>query len=121
VIALVALLSAIADAPPEIGPSATRTGFGSNASLRSGAPTSEDYPRAALQRGSQGLTRVLIRIRADGTAYGCRIHQSSGDPELDWTACTIVTRRTRFHPALDLSGAPVEQIAILPVRWMLGE
>ena len=59
-------------------------------------------------------------IDADGTARDCKLFQSSGDVELDTTACRITTIRTRFAPAMDADGRPMVQYVILPIRWMAG-
>ena len=81
---------------------------------------SRDYPRAALSRGSQGVTQIRIRVTAEGRAEDCQIFQSAGDAELDAATCAIVTTRTRFRPATDADGKPTWQYAILPVRWVIG-
>jgi TonB family protein len=90
------------------------------ARVLSGYPMSNDYPRGALSRNSQGVSHIRLRIGADGTARDCQLFQSAGDVELDTAACRITTTRTRFAPALDVDGRPTVQYVILPIRWTIG-
>jgi periplasmic protein TonB len=50
------------------------------------------YPPKARARGDQGVARVAFTIDRDGWVRGSRIVQSSGSPELDQEALTMLTR-----------------------------
>lgn len=89
------------------------------AKLLSGTITSADYPRPALRRGAEGITRVRLVITPDGRASDCRLAQSSGHADLDAVVCPLATGRMRFSPALDRGGRPVPMDAILPVQWLV--
>lgn len=115
------LLAAAQRAPPPQTESANPAkGVATPTSILSGWIGDRDYPRAALRRGSQGVSQIRIPVTAEGRAEDCQIFQSAGDAELDAAACAIVTTRTRFRPATDTNGKPTWQYAILPVRWMIG-
>jgi periplasmic protein TonB len=50
------------------------------------------YPSTARARGDRGVARVAFTIDGDGRVRGSRIVQSSGSPELDQEALTMLTR-----------------------------
>lgn len=79
--------------------------------------TSADYPAADLRRESQGVTRFAVSVGADGKVQSCRIVVSSGSPSLDETTCKLVTRRARFKPATDETGAQVAGTYSNAIRW----
>ncbi|MCM8557397.1 energy transducer TonB [Sphingomicrobium sediminis] len=89
--------------------------------LLDGAVGSSDYPASALREGREGLSIIRITITADGRATDCSIAQSSGSFDLDTAACDITTSRTRFTPALDDEGEPVDMTVRLPIRWVLAD
>jgi TonB family protein len=114
------LVQTLPASPPEALVQNSAKAFATPARVLSGYPMSSDYPRGALSRNSQGTSQIRLRIDADGTARDCKLFQSSGDVELDTTACRITTTRTRFAPAMDADGRPMVQYVILPIRWMIG-
>lgn len=118
---LAALLLATAPAPPSQTDSPNPAkAIATPTAVISGWISSADYPRSALKRNVQGVTRIRIRVTAEGRAEDCQIFQSAGDAELDAAACAITTTRTRFRPATDSNGQPTWQYAMLPVRWVIG-
>lgn len=81
--------------------------------------TTNDYPSVALQQEIEGTSGFSVTVGPDGRVSDCVITQSSGSPELDATTCTNVTRRARFEPALDASGAPTTGKYANRVRWQI--
>lgn len=81
--------------------------------------SSDDYPSAALRREAEGLVRVRLDIGVVGLPSDCSIVDSSGDADLDATACSLLLRRARFHPALDAEGSAITGSVIVPVRWAI--
>lgn len=75
------------------------------------------YPRAARQRGWQGLVLVLVRVTEDGVPQEVSVKESSGHSVLDDAALEAV-RRWRFTPARQ-AGHPVAAAVEVPVRFSL--
>lgn len=81
--------------------------------------TTDDYPSAALRQGREGTTRFRVTVGADGRVAGCEIVGSSGSPDLDAATCRNVTKRARFDPATDGSGAQVRGSWTSSVKWVI--
>lgn len=79
--------------------------------------TAEDYPSSDMRAGNQGVTAIKLDVGPDGKVTGCTVTSSSGFPSLDSTACQRASRRARFSPAKDASGAPTTSIWNQRVRW----
>ena len=69
--------------------------------------TNDDYPSDALSAEAQGTTAIRWDINAQGRVENCTVTSSSGNSSLDRAACSALTRRGRYTPALDQSGAPI--------------
>ena len=82
---------------------------------------SDDYPARALRAGEEGTVRFNLTIGLNGAVTACQIVGSSGFPALDEATCRLVSRRARFNPAVDSTGAPVEGRYANTVRWRLPE
>ena len=67
----------------------------------------DDYPPLALFDDKSGITTFVLTVGTNGRATACSVAISSGFPQLDITACTLVRQRARFTPAT-LNGKPVE-------------
>ncbi len=80
--------------------------------------STDDYPARSLREEKEGVSRVTLSIGTDGRVTGCTITSSSGTPELDATACSVLSRRGRFKPALQ-DGQPVPSSYSRPVRWQI--
>ena len=78
-----------------------------------------DYPSRALQQEREGTTGFRVTVGANGRVTDCQISSSSGHPDLDTAACTNVTRRARFDPALDSTGQPTTGTYSNRVRWQI--
>lgn len=81
--------------------------------------TTDDYPSRALREEREGVTAVAWDITTDGRVANCRVTSSSGSPDLDQAACTNITRRGRYKPALDESGNPIASTDSRRVRWQM--
>jgi len=87
----------------------------------SGWVTSNDYPSRDLREGNAGVTGFRLSIGSDGSVQGCTITLSSGFPGLDRATCDNLTRRARFEPAMDGSGARVAGTYASHIRWVIPE
>jgi TonB family protein len=81
--------------------------------------TPDDYPRTAAMDNKQGIVRFMVDVDPSGKPVQCSIVQSSGDDELDLTACNLVTLRARFAPARDARGRPVAGRYSNSIKWVL--
>lgn len=78
-----------------------------------------DYPSLAIAAHRQGLVGLIIRVGADGRVQDCIYAHRSGSDDLDKAACSIISRRARYHPSLTREGRPVEGYDRVTVRWLL--
>jgi TonB family protein len=81
--------------------------------------TPDDYPRMALEDNKQGTVRFSLDVDPTGRPVECHVLQSSGDEELDVTACNLITTRARFTPARDAKGRAVAGRYVNAVKWVL--
>lgn len=81
--------------------------------------TNDDYPASAIRAEQQGTTFISITVSAKGMVSDCSLQSSSGSQTLDQTACSILSRRARFQPALDADGQPTEDRFVTPFHWVL--
>lgn len=82
-------------------------------------PVESFYPAAARAREEQGLTQLRCTLEVTGRLVDCKVHSSSGSPDLDQAAFRIA-EEARYEPKR-VNGQPVAIPAILPVRWVLAE
>jgi TonB family protein len=83
--------------------------------------TDADYPSDAIRNFQQGTVIMVWTIGTDGRATNCIPVIKSGVALLDQTACNAITRRGRYHPALDKDGKPVSSHNTRRVVWRLPE
>jgi TonB family protein len=76
----------------------------------------EDYPPLSRSRGEQGVSRIAVRVGADGRVSECAVIDSSRYRDLDIRACQLALCRWRFAPAM-AAGVPVESVAVRAFRW----
>jgi protein TonB len=81
--------------------------------------TSNDYPSRALREDREGTTGFRVAVGPDGRVTSCSVTSSSGSPDLDETACSLITRRARFTPATDGEGQPTSGSYSNRVRWQI--
>ena len=81
----------------------------------------DDYPARAMRAGEQGTVRFNLTIGPNGAVTACQIVGSSGSPTLDEATCRLVSRRARFNPAVDSTGAAVDGRYANAVSWRLPE
>lgn len=80
--------------------------------------TNDDYPTRAAREERQGTTGFRLSVSADGRPTGCDITSSSGSPDLDSTACSLLMRRAKFTPAMK-DGQPTTGTWGSRFRWVL--
>lgn len=83
--------------------------------------TNDDYPPSAQRDGAQGTTGFSLTVGPDGRVTGCSVTSSSGSSILDDTTCRLVTRRARFNPGKDTTGAAVGGQFSSRIRWQIPE
>lgn len=79
----------------------------------------DDYPSRALREEREGPTGFRLTVGADGLVTACEITSSSGSADLDERTCSLVTRRARFHPALNAEGQPTTGTYASRVNWVI--
>jgi protein TonB len=79
--------------------------------------TTDDYPARALRSEAEGLTRYRVIVGSNGKVSSCEVTAGSGDALLDSTTCKLITRRARFDPATDGTGASVVGSYSGSVHW----
>ncbi|MEQ1687413.1 MAG: energy transducer TonB [Sphingopyxis sp.] len=77
--------------------------------------TTSDYPSTE----ASGITTMRLRIGLNGRVSECSVVVSSGTDLLDSAACSALTRRARYDPAIGADGAPTEAMMLKRVRWQL--
>lgn len=77
------------------------------------------YPRAARQRGWEGVVVLAVTVDAEGQPAQVAVKLSSGIGVLD-AAAEQAVRRWRFSPATE-GGRPVIAAVEVPVRFSLAE
>ena len=75
------------------------------------------YPELARRRGMEGVVRLLVSVRRDGSVDKVLVSHSSGHKVLDAAALNSV-KRWRFTPASE-DGNPVAATIEVPIRFSL--
>jgi protein TonB len=81
--------------------------------------TTDDYPSRDLREGNQGTTKFRVIVGSNGRVQSCEITRSSGFESLDRTTCDKVSRRARFDPATDETGAKIVGSYTSSVVWRI--
>ena len=81
--------------------------------------TTDDYPASALRENRAGTVGLTWQINEQGRVENCSVTSSSGSPDLDETACKLVTRRGKYTPAKDQNGNFIRQTASLRFTWVI--
>ncbi|MDP9056723.1 MAG: energy transducer TonB [Pseudomonadota bacterium] len=107
--------------PPPAAPPPPR--FTAKNATPRGAPqdwvTSDDYPPRALREERAGTTGFRLTIGPDGRPTDCEITSSSGSPDLDETACSLLKRRGKFAAATDTDGKPTTGYYTSRFKWVV--
>lgn len=64
------------------------------------------------------LTRIELTLDGDGLPMTCQLLDSSGFPNLDTKACTLMLQRARYKPARDEDGTAVASRIRLLFHWL---
>lgn len=92
---------------------------GIRAGLRNGrkliTPT---YPLACRQAGEEGIVRLLVDVRADGTVGNIAVVDDAGHPRLAQAAVRSLEGFV-FDPAMDENGHPVPDSVPIPYSFRL--
>ncbi len=83
--------------------------------------TNNDYPRVALIDEAEGAVAYRLVIGTSGRVSSCELTRPSGNRALDEATCRLITRRARFEPATDETGAKVLGTFTGSVRWEIPE
>jgi TonB family protein len=78
-----------------------------------------DYPVEALAQHAEGITDYRLSVDENGRVEQCDIERSSGSAALDQATCLVITRRSRFHPAVDSAGRPAKSVYPGMIHWKL--
>jgi len=81
--------------------------------------TNDDYPPRALRDEVQGTVGIAWDINEQGRVENCHVTSSSGNTDLDEAACSLITRRGRYSPALDQAGKPIRSSDKRRVVWQI--
>jgi protein TonB len=81
--------------------------------------STDDYPSASIRNEEEGTVAFRLVVGADGRVTGCTVTTSSGHPALDETSCRLLSRRARFNPGKDPSGAATGGVYDGRFRWEL--
>lgn len=108
---------------PIADPVADRPVFTPRAARPIGNPanwvSTNDYPAPDLRAGNQGSTGFELTVGTDGRVAACQVTRPSGFPGLDKATCDALSRRARFTPASDASGAKVTGRYASTIRWVI--
>ncbi|WP_264446014.1 energy transducer TonB [Novosphingobium sp. JCM 18896] len=80
-----------------------------------------DLPDGLLAPGSEASVGVRYVVEVDGHVSNCRATESSGYPQIDWTACRLIEQRFRYKPARDREGNPVRSAVVETHSWYIRE
>ncbi len=83
--------------------------------------TDSDYKSRWIREGREGRARFRLEISASGRVSNCEILGSTGHTVLDLATCRLITRRARFDPARDSTGAKVPGTFSSSVNWQIPE
>lgn len=80
--------------------------------------TSNDLPRAAMDKQQPDRARYQLLVDEKGTVAGCDVLVPSGSALIDTEGCQLVSERAKFRPAADAAGKAVRGIwTSPPVTW----
>jgi protein TonB len=77
----------------------------------------DDYPRAPLVDGVEGVAAYRLIVGTSGRVTACEVTRSTGNGQLDAATCKFIERRARFEAAKDETGAKVIGSYTGTVKW----
>lgn len=83
--------------------------------------STDDYPARALRAEAEGVASYRLIVGTSGRVSACEVTRSTGNGLLDDATCDFITRRARFEPATDESGAKVVGAFTGSVKWEIPE
>jgi TonB family protein len=82
-------------------------------------PTGQPYPVASAAAGRHGSSILGFTLGENGQVTHCAVRRSSGTPELDESACAIVTKATVFKVDQP-TGKPLDRVeSEVAVHWLI--
>jgi protein TonB len=81
--------------------------------------TDDDYRSRWIREERSGTASFILEITANGRVSDCEITRSTGHAVLDKATCSLITKRARFQPATDTSGAAISSSYSSSIRWVL--
>jgi protein TonB len=81
--------------------------------------TDADYRSRWIREERFGTARFRLEIAANGRVDSCTITRSTGHAVLDTATCDLITKRARFDPATDSTGARIGGVYESSIRWVL--
>jgi len=81
--------------------------------------TAKDFPSKRDAKDSRPSS-VRFTVGTDGVVGNCAVVFSSGSKIFDDSACTLMTTKARYKPALDAAGQPVAALTVTPVMRPFG-
>lgn len=66
-----------------------------------------NYPFHLLAAGQEAIVGIRVTISAQGRVTFCEVIEHSGPASFNDTACLLLLRHARFHPATNPEGEPV--------------
>ena len=80
-----------------------------------------DYKTSWIRRELEGTAAFRVTVGRNGRVESCTVTGSTGHGVLDQATCELVTKRARFTPAKDDTGATVAGTYSSAVRWQIPE
>ena len=81
--------------------------------------TDADYRSRWIREERFGTASFRLEITSRGRVSDCMITKSTGHSVLDQATCNLISKRARFNPAQDASGANIGGIYESSIRWVL--
>lgn len=78
-----------------------------------------DYPREAVRKNEHGTVGVAWWIGVDGKVADCRVLLPSPSALLNELSCDLIRRRSRYEPARDAFGKPIQSVEAKKIVWQL--
>lgn len=78
-----------------------------------------DYPQSMLQSGQMAIVDFRLDITETGDVGDCTVISATLPKEASKATCKLISRRAKFLPALDASGAAVKTYYMSTVRWVI--